>query len=161
MPQYRRQLDGQMVSEVTVRSGFDGSLPAELTEGLVNSLGYDFIKDAPKPEHAYGKILVEKIEQGANGKWYQRWECAPLEQNVESITNAGAKVSNLRGVIYTSALDGSRQTGLIAEDVNKVLPSAVIKNEDGTMSLDQLNIIGLLVEAIKELQEEVNALKAK
>lgn len=161
MPQYRRQKDGAIVSETVVRSGFDGSLPAVLNDAIINSLGFDFIKDTPKPTLNFGQAAVEKIEQGANGKWYQNWEVIALEQNVETIKNPGVKVARLRGVTYTRADDGQRASGLIAQDVQAVLPDAVKKNPDGSVSLDYGNVIGLLVESIKELQAEINALKAK
>jgi hypothetical protein len=48
----------------------------------------------------------------------------------------------------------SRQTGLIAQDVQKVLPEAVIG--DDILSVAYGNMVGLLVEAIKELREIVD-----
>ena len=50
-------------------------------------------------------------------------------------------------------------TGLIAQDVYEVLPQAVTKNEKGFYSIAYANMMGLVVEAIKELRQELNEFK--
>lgn len=84
-----------------------------------------------------------------------------LKTNIEIIPNALDKVMALRGVTYSRKDVGGRQTGLIAQDVRSVLPEAVIEDDDEmkTLSVVYGNLVGLLVEAIKELKAEVNALK--
>ena len=63
--------------------------------------------------------------------------------------------------IRTDMSDGNRRyAGLIAQDVEKVLPEAVHEEEDHKV-LDYNGTIGLLVEAIKELKEEVASLKTQ
>ena len=66
-------------------------------------------------------------------------------------------MQQLTGYTYTRTDSGERQTGLIAQDVQKVLPEAVVDGEH--LSLAYGNLVGLLVEAIKELRAEVAALK--
>ena len=88
-----------------------------------------------------------------------------LKGNLEVIPNALAKVSALTGYTYDRIdMDGIRQSGLIAQDVQEVLPEVVINNVDPdsgeeTLSVAYGNMIGLLVEAIKELKAEVEELK--
>ena len=53
-----------------------------------------------------------------------------------------------------------RHAGLIAQDVEAVLPEAV-SEQDGHLTLNYNGTIGLLVEAIKELKDEVDYLKAQ
>ena len=90
-----------------------------------------------------------------------------LKDNLEVIPNALAKVSTLTGYTYDRIdMDGIRQSGLIAQDVQEVLPEVVINNVDPdsgeeTLSVAYGNMIGLLVEAIKELKAEVEELKGK
>jgi hypothetical protein len=84
-----------------------------------------------------------------------------LKDNIEVIPNALAKVDQLTGVTFTRNDTDCRGTGLIAQDVLKVLPEAVVTNEDGYLSLAYGNLVGLLVEAIKELKAEVEELKAR
>ena len=86
-----------------------------------------------------------------------------VKRDFEPIENALEKVSQLEGMTYirTDISDGNRRyAGLIAQDVEKVLPEAVSEVEEHKV-LDYNGTIGLLVEAIKELKEEVASLKAK
>ena len=86
-----------------------------------------------------------------------------LKDNILVIDGALEKVSQLRGVTFdrTDAEEPLRQTGVIAQEVEKVLPEAVITAEDEmqTKSVAYGNMVGLLIEAIKELKTEVDDLK--
>ena len=86
-----------------------------------------------------------------------------LKENIDVIDDALEKVCSLKGVNYnrTDLDDKPRQTGVIAQDVEKVLPEAVITADDEmqTKSVAYGNLVGLLIEAIKELKDEVEELK--
>ena len=84
-----------------------------------------------------------------------------LKDNVEVIENAGEKVAALRGVTFTHKSDGTESTGVIAQDVQKVLPEAVSEDDAGMLAVKYGNMVGLLIEAVKELQAEVAELKKK
>jgi len=73
---------------------------------------------------------------------------------IEPIENAAEKVSTLRAVIgkYKTEEDGIRRSMLIAQDVQAVLPEAVVENNDGDLILQYTDTIPLLVAAIKELK---------
>ncbi|MGL6368945.1 tail fiber domain-containing protein [Aeromonas hydrophila] len=79
-----------------------------------------------------------------------------LKSNFEPISDALCKVRQLSGKIYDKA--GRREAGLIAQDVAKVQPESVYLNEDGYLSLASTGILALVVEALKELDEKVEAL---
>ena len=83
-----------------------------------------------------------------------------LKSNIENITNALNKVGQLNGVTFTRSdlNDGKRYTGVIAQEVQKVLPEAV-KTENDLLSVAYGNMVGLLVESIKELSVKVNTLQ--
>ena len=92
-----------------------------------------------------------------------------LKENVEVINNAIDKIKQLKGVTFTYKKDGKKSTGLIAQDLEKVLPEAVYTSEtidneiNGEESEEFLairygNTVGLLVEAIKEQQKEIDTL---
>jgi hypothetical protein len=76
------------------------------------------------------------------------------------------KVQQLRGVEFTWKTDGNKSAGVIAQDVEKVLPQAV-KEKDimgkgevvKTVNYDTMS--ALFIEAIKEQQEQIEALKAE
>jgi len=89
-----------------------------------------------------------------------------LKENVEVIDNALDKVKQLKGITYDLKSDGNRLTGLIAQDLEEVLPEAVytekdIETEEEHLAIRYGNTVGLLVEAIKEQQEQIEALTAK
>lgn len=80
------------------------------------------------------------------------------KENLEVLNDALNKVQTLTGYTYNMKEDGSRKAGLIAQDVEKVLPEAVVGKE-GNKALDYSATIALLVNAIKEQQEQINNLK--
>ena len=85
-----------------------------------------------------------------------------LKENIKLIENAVSKVKQIDGVTYNrNDLDDKtrRYTGLIAQQVEKVLPEAVEKDEAGLRNLAYGNMVGLLVEAIKEQQATIESLK--
>ncbi|MEN8983774.1 MAG: tail fiber domain-containing protein [Planktotalea arctica] len=85
---------------------------------------------------------------------------ARLKTNITPISDALQKVQALRGVTYNMIEGGSREIGLIAQDVQAVAPEAVVETE-GLLRLAYGNLVGLLVEAIKDLSAEVEHLKGK
>ena len=83
---------------------------------------------------------------------------ARLKSDVETIAGALALVSALRGVRFT--MDGSRQIGVIAQEIEPVLPEVVQADaESDQLSVAYGNITGLLIEAVKELTARVAALE--
>ena len=84
-----------------------------------------------------------------------------LKKDITVIENALDKVSSLRGVEFEYIESGIRSTGLIAQEVQKVLPDAVFIMDDDTghMGVRYQITVGLLVEAIKELKAEIEELK--
>ena len=88
-----------------------------------------------------------------------------LKENIEIIPDALDKVCQLKGVTFDYKKDGKRSTGLIAQDLQKVLPEVVYETKDinneneSYLAVNYENTIGLLVEAIKELKAEVKELK--
>ena len=83
-----------------------------------------------------------------------------LKENVEPITDALAKVNTLNGITFSYIENGTVATGLIAQEVQAVLPEAVIEDADGYLAVGYGNMVGLLVESIKELTARVKALEA-
>lgn len=90
-----------------------------------------------------------------------------LKTKIESINNGLEKVISLSGVTYDwnelagHRYGGLREAGVIAQEIQKVLPEAVVEKEDGFLTVKYDRIIPLLIQAIKELSTEVNELKKK
>jgi len=84
-----------------------------------------------------------------------------LKQDIETIADALTKVETMRGVTYLR--NGIREIGVVAQEVERVVPE-VVHTEDGEYgykSVSYGNMVGLLIEAVKELSAEVKELKAK
>ena len=84
-----------------------------------------------------------------------------LKDNIETIENGLAKVNELRGVSYSK--DNKKSIGVIAQEVEKVLPEIVItgKTEEKLKSVDYGRLTAVLIEAIKELEARVKELEGK
>ena len=83
-----------------------------------------------------------------------------LKKNVETISNALAKVQAMRGVYFEMINTGDRNIGVIAQEVQAVLPE-VVRDNNGVLSVAYGNLTGLLIEAVKELSEKLAKLEAK
>jgi hypothetical protein len=84
-----------------------------------------------------------------------------LKENVMPIQNALDAVLQLCGVTYDRR-DGSKknEAGLIAEDVNNVLPNLVAYDKDGKPSgINYTKLSAYLIEAVKTLKGEIDSLK--
>jgi hypothetical protein len=78
---------------------------------------------------------------------------ARLKTDVETVSDALDRVRKLCGVTFTRRDTGSRGIGLVAQDVAPIVPEAVITHDEGLMSVAYGNLVGLLVEAVKELAD--------
>ena len=87
---------------------------------------------------------------------------ARSKTNIETIPNALDKVDAIRGVTYNKIEnpDGYRYMGVIAQELQDVIPEVVIEDTDGKLSVAYGNIVGVLIEAVKELKAEIEELKA-
>ena len=88
-----------------------------------------------------------------------------LKDNIETIDQPIYKLQQLRGVeyewndkqdIYPS---GSKDSGIIAQDVEKVLPQLVKENSNGYLGVRHDRLVGLLIESVKEQQKQIDDLK--
>ena len=79
------------------------------------------------------------------------------KENINTVNNALLKVEQLRGVKFDWKESGSPSYGVIAQELEQVLPELVHGNDPKTVNYN--GIIGVLIEAIKELKAEVEELK--
>ena len=78
-----------------------------------------------------------------------------LKSDIQTIDNALDKVMNMRGVSYTKQAE--KGVGVIAQEIEKVLPEVVTDGEYKSVAYG--NIVGVLIEAIKEQQKQIDELK--
>jgi len=84
---------------------------------------------------------------------------ARLKKDIVKIDNAVEKVSRLNGYTYTRIDTNTRQMGVIAQEVIEVIPEVVLGSEETNYSVAYGNMVGLLIEAIKEQQTHINRLE--
>jgi len=89
-----------------------------------------------------------------------------LKDNIKKIENASDKIKELKGIEFTWKRNGKNGGGVIAQDVEKVLPGAVkevesLEGDQSYKAVDYNAIIGLLIETNKELLERIEKLENK
>ena len=86
-----------------------------------------------------------------------------LKEDIYVIENALDKVKKLRGVHFTKKSNKSKEIGVVANEVEKVVPELVDEYEDeqlGTVkTMKYANTVGLLIEAVKDLSKQIEELK--
>ena len=86
-----------------------------------------------------------------------------LKQDIYQIENALDKVKQLRGVHFTRKANNSKEIGVVANEVEKVVPELVDEHEDKKLGsikiMKYANTVGLLIEAVKDLSKQVEELK--
>jgi hypothetical protein len=80
-----------------------------------------------------------------------------LKENIKTVDNALETISSLRGVSFDWKETGRSSYGVIAQELEEVIPELVKQGE--VKSVNYNGIIGVLIEAVKELSEEVKELK--
>jgi len=92
--------------------------------------------------HAAGEIASQSDER--------------LKSNIKIISGAVDKVKNLKGITFTFKADDRPSTGLLAQDVQNVMPEAITQNGD-YLYVSYGNLLGLIVEAIKEIDQKITS----
>jgi hypothetical protein len=83
-----------------------------------------------------------------------------LKNDIKTIEDALDKVRKLRGVSYVNANTNEPSIGVIAQEVKEVIPE-VVQDNGGLLSVAYGNLVGVLIEAVKELSAKVDALESK
>ena len=84
-----------------------------------------------------------------------------LKYDILPIESALNKIKKISGYTFNKLNSDKRQTGVIAQELEAVLPEAVFTNDDGMLGVAYGNVIGLLIEGIKELSDKLDYIKEK
>lgn len=87
-----------------------------------------------------------------------------FKSNIETIDSALDKVKAMRGVYFDKhGAEDRRSVGVIAQEMQEVMPEVVVTDdtEDKHLSVAYGNLVGVLIEAVKELSDKVEKLEAK
>ena len=83
-----------------------------------------------------------------------------VKENIQDIDNALDKVTQLRGVEYNKIGSSEKSIGVIAQEIQKILPEVVREDQDGMLGVSYGNITAVLIEAIKDQQKQIDELKS-
>ena len=85
------------------------------------------------------------------------------KENIKKIESATDKVNQINGYTYNikDSNDKTRTVGVIAQEVEKILPEAVTMNDEGKRQVNYNGLIALLVNSVNELTARVKELEAK
>lgn len=136
--------DAELFAKVMAQDGPGSGLDADLLDGAQAS--------------AFAQLAGATFTGVVTAPNFVSSSDARLKSDIAPISDALAKVQALTGVTFTMTGSDVRQMGLIAQDVQAVAPEAVVEAE-GILRLAYGNLVGLLVEAIKDLAQEVDQLK--
>jgi Chaperone of endosialidase len=112
-------------------------------------------------------LLAEKFYISGDGS---AWLQGTLTQNSDSrlkkkitpINNALQSLTQLSGYNYywkNTGMDNSLQTGVLAQEVQKIFPNLVKSDTNGTLSVNYNGLIPVMIESIKEQQKQIDELK--
>ena len=100
-----------------------------------------------------GKIKCTEVVQTSDGR---------LKKAVKPIQNALNKIMNLKGITYQwkdSNMGKNEVIGLVAQEVESVFPEVVTNDKEGNKSIAYSKMVAPLIEAIKEQQQQIEALR--
>ena len=142
------------------KAGYDSTsywnMPSDNEYQIVFGNEIDFLFMSNGNFHADGNITAYSSTTTSDAK---------LKENIEKVDGALELVSQLNGVTFNWKRDGKESAGVIAQNVEEVLPSAVseveeLNGDDTHKVVDYNQLSALFIEAIKELKEENKQLKA-
>ena len=126
--------------------GFSASADGAGVLGYGVAGGYDFYAEGPGTN--YGSA--------SSGRW---------KENIKNIDGALSKVMSLRGVYFDWDLEhgGQHDMGMIAEEVGQIVPEIVDYENNGidASGMDYSKLTPLLVEAVKQQQQQIESLQAE
>lgn len=91
----------------------------------------------------------------------RRYSDLRLKQDIKPISGALAKVMQMRGFSYVYKNDSTRTLGVIAQNIEGVVPEVVTMENTEYRSVDYVQLIPVLIEAIREQQKIIDDLRAK
>jgi len=135
-------------STIVTRNGFicdeTGSVGIKINE---SNAPLSYALDVSGSIRASGTILQSSDER--------------LKENIYPIDNAFDRVNNIEGVYFNWKDKSERNVGVLAQQVEKVLPEVVSQDGNGYLNVDYGGIVPLLLEAIKELEARITYLENK
>lgn len=121
------------------------SIDGQVTIGNAASVNGDLL--------VYGQIVATQDITAFSDK--------RIKKNINTLEDALEKVLKLRGVTYQHKTTNKDSIGVIAQELQEVFPELVKEARDGTLAVAYGNLVGVLIEAVKTLNEKIEVLESK
>ena len=82
-----------------------------------------------------------------------------LKEDIRPIDNALSRVNNIDGVYFTYKDSGDKSIGVIAQDIQKILPEVVSEDKNGYLGVNYSGIVPVLIEAVREQNSIISDLE--
>lgn len=82
-----------------------------------------------------------------------------LKQNITPLTDSLLKIDLIRGVKFNWVAGNNSDVGVIAQEIENILPEAVFETKEGYKTVSYDKIIPLLIECVKDLKKEIKEIK--
>ena len=111
--------------------------------------------------HHYGTLKFETTSSGVTVSGdVNSTSDINLKKDIEVVTSATEMLNQLRGVKFAWKENDEKSVGVIAQEVEAILPE-LVKGEEGDKSVNYSGLVGVLIEAVKELSARVDELENK
>lgn len=129
---------------------FSGSSAVSSSQGLIldtnNNLGIGVNESSDLPL-SYKLMVSGSIK--ASGTVVQGSD-SRLKEDIYPIDNALSRIENIDGVYFTYKDSGEKSIGVIAQDIQKILPEVVSEDNNGYLGVNYSGIVPVLIEAVRE-----------
>lgn len=134
------------LSDIALTTMGDIMVEGNINCSNINTIGYVHSEKYIKTdEYIEAKLGVRNISDSR------------VKYDLKKIENAVDKIKMLSGYTFKrNDLNGMLDTGLLAQDVKTVLPEVVNTNKDGLLNIEYAKMMGLIIEAIKELNDKID-----
>lgn len=166
---------GALVFQASTRNGYNNEFVWATGSADIGSSASPSVKARmdSSGRMVFGSGAAPSYYVEANGSIYASGEIVAFsdvrkKKDIKTIENALETVLSLRGVSYEKidATDierkiNSRYIGVVAQEIEEHVPEVITEDNDGMKAVAYGNLVGLLIEAIKDLNNEVSDLKKK
>ena len=133
------------------------TLPGYYIAKRTNKNGY-YIEQHIKLESTTTGNSGETLYTGYYGNYgYHEIYCR--KEDIRPIDNALSRVNNIDGVYFTYKDSGDKSIGVIAQDIQKILPEVVSEDKNGYLGVNYSGIVPVLIEAVREQNSIISDLE--
>ena len=163
---YYESETGTKLGNIIVRSGRQDASISVVDNTTTNSTYYPMYVDSISGIATQLNVSSTKLNFNPSTGNFSATQFTSLSDktrktNIRTIDDAMQIVERLDGVRYDWIDNNKPSIGLIAQDVEEVLPEIVETSSDNIKSVSYGNLVGVLVEAIKDLQNQINEIRGE